>query len=71
MAVITGSEHSFAHRTTMISYAISTAVLSVGTVFVTPQLKSVILKLWQRNRVVPIRTNVKDSIQIRTIATIK
>jgi hypothetical protein len=56
----------------MFSYAMSMMVaLSVEMIFVTPQLKALLLKIWQRNRVIPIGANLTGSIPIRPIAIIK
>jgi hypothetical protein len=70
MALITRQEHPLAHRITMVSYAMSMAVLSVDLVFATPQLKTLLSRMWQRNRVVPIDTNLTDTIELRPIAII-
>jgi hypothetical protein len=70
MALITRQEHPLAHRITMVSYAMSMAVLSVDLIFATPQLKTLLSRMWQRNRVVPIGTNLADTIELRPIATI-
>jgi len=55
----------------MLSYAISMVILSVETIFVTPQLKALLLKIWQRNRVIPIGINLAGSISMRPIAIIR
>jgi hypothetical protein len=47
---------------TMLSHAMSMVVLSVETIFVTPQLKALLLKIWQRNRVILIGINLAGSI---------
>lgn len=71
MANITGAEYPLSHRITMISCAITTAILSVETVLVTPQLKSVIVRIWKRNQIVPIPANPTDSIQLRAVVTVR
>jgi hypothetical protein len=70
IAFITNVDLSIDHRIKMLSYGISMAVLSVETVFVTPQLKTIILSIWHRNRVVPIRTNLPSSVHLEPIAII-
>ena len=69
MGWINGIEHPLTHRMTMLSYAMSTAVLSVLVVIVTPQLKAVIMKIRQRNQVTPVDANVSASNQPRGITT--
>ncbi len=55
----------------MFSYAMLMVVLSVEMIFVTPQLKALLLKIWQQNRVIPIGANLTGPIPIRPIAIIK
>jgi hypothetical protein len=62
LAYINHVEHPLTHRMTMLSYAMSMVVLSVETIFVTTQLKALLLKIWQRNRVILIGINLAGSI---------
>jgi hypothetical protein len=70
MAFITGEDRSIDHRIQMLSYSVSMAVLCVEIVFVTPQLKTIILRMWQRNRIVPMHANDAGPVQLQPVATI-
>jgi hypothetical protein len=67
MLFITGIEHPLSYRITWLSTNISMAVLSVIIISMTPQLKSIVLKRWERNRVMPVGNILVDSIQVRNI----
>jgi hypothetical protein len=67
MAIITGEVHPLTNCIVLISVSISMATLSVALLFSIPQLKSIVLKLWQSDRVTPFTGTVSISIQMRTI----
>ena len=69
MGLINGVEHPLAHRLIMLSYAMSTAVLSILLVIMTPQLKAVITKIRQRNQIAPVNANASASNQLRGMPT--
>ena len=71
MALITRVEHPLTYRITMVSYAISMTTLSIAMLFVTPQLKTFILKLWKRNQVVPAHANLNISFKLGPIQNIR
>jgi hypothetical protein len=71
MLYVTGVEYPLSYRITWLSTDVSMAVLSVLIVLMTPQLKSIVMKRWQRNRVMPMRTTIADSIEARATRTIK
>jgi hypothetical protein len=71
MLFITGIQYPLSYRITWLSTDVSMAVLSILTVFMTPQLKSILMKRWQRNRVIPIRATLVNSIHMRTINIIQ
>lgn len=60
MSLITGVEHPLSHRILWTGAEISVAVLSGEMIFTTPQLRTVILRRWQRNRV----TTIENPIEI-------
>lgn len=51
MAIITGIEQPFTYRIQWITGSVSMLGLSTTTVIFTPQLKYIVMKKWQRNRV--------------------
>jgi hypothetical protein len=65
MGLITGIAHPLSYRILLIGLEVSVAVLSVEMVFMTPQLKHIVLRRWQQNRVAII----EGSIQMRPVAT--
>ncbi len=65
MALITDIAHPLSYRILLAGYEVSAAVLSVEMVFMTPQLKHIVLRRWQQNRVAII----EGSIQMRPVAT--
>jgi hypothetical protein len=67
MALITGIAHPLSYRILMTGFEVSATVLSVEMVFMTPQLKHIVLRRWQQNRVAII----EGPIQIRPITTIQ
>jgi len=68
MLFITGVENPLIYRIKWLSTDVSMAVLSV---FMTPQLKNIIMKRWQRNRVMPMGdATIGDSIQMGTVLSI-
>jgi hypothetical protein len=71
MLYITGIEYPLSYRITWLSTDVSMAVLSVLIVLMTPQLKNIVMKRWQRNRVMPMRATIADSIEARATRTIK
>jgi hypothetical protein len=65
MALITGIAHPLSYRILLAGYEVSAAVLSVEMVFMTPQLKHIVLRRWQQNRVAIIEV----PIEMRLITT--
>jgi hypothetical protein len=65
MALITGVEHPLSHRITWIGGEVSFALLSIEMIFTTPQLKNIVIRKTNQNRVIII----EDSIQIRLVTT--
>ncbi len=61
-----GQEHPLIYRISWIGSEVSVAVISVGMIFVTPQLKTIVLKRWKQNRVIPIQD---ASIQMGPMTT--
>jgi hypothetical protein len=70
LAFINGVEHPLTYRISTFLYSLSIMMLSIAMIFVTTQLKALILKLFRRNRIIPVRVNLTDSIQMRPIAMI-
>ncbi|CAF0841220.1 unnamed protein product [Adineta steineri] len=64
MYLITGEESPLFFRIEWLSVSLSMVGLSVVLVFFTPQLKSIILKKYQRNQIVPSAGSVADSVPI-------
>ncbi|CAF3905422.1 unnamed protein product [Adineta steineri] len=65
MLVITGIEHPLIYRTMWIAVEVGSAILSVQMVLMTPQLKTIFINRWLRNRVVP----AAHPLQIRVTTT--
>ncbi len=66
MSFFTGVEYPLSHRITWIGVEISFAVLSIQMAFTTPQLKNLIMRRWQQNRV----ANIEGSVQMRPVPTV-
>jgi hypothetical protein len=66
MAAVTGEENPLSFRITWISLSISMTGLSVAMVFFIPQLKSIVWKRRQRNRIATISGSVTNSIEMAT-----
>ncbi len=67
MAFFTGVEYPLNQRITLIGVEVSIAVLSIGMIFTTPQLKNIVMRIWQQNRVATIEVPV----QMRPIVTVQ
>jgi hypothetical protein len=64
MALITGIEHPLSYRILWTGCEIAATVLSVEMVFMTPQLKHIVMRKWRQNRV----TIIQGSMQMRPVA---
>jgi hypothetical protein len=69
MLYATGIEHPLSYRITWLSIDISMAILSVIIVLMTPQLKTIVRKRRQRNRMMPMRPTNGSSMEVRIIRT--
>ncbi|CAF1290634.1 unnamed protein product [Adineta steineri] len=69
MYLITGEKSPLFFRIEWLSVSVSMIGLSVVLVLFTPQLKSIILKKYQRNQVTPPDGPLAGSVQIRYITT--
>jgi len=65
MCFITGQQNPFSYRILMIGLEVSMTVLSIEMIFMTPQLKKIVMRRWQQNRITPIA----GDIQMRTITS--
>ncbi|CAF1582839.1 unnamed protein product [Adineta steineri] len=66
--IITGDDHPLTNRIAWFPVGISMSGLSVTLVFCIPQLKSIIVKLFQQNRIKPATlATVPTRIQIKTV----
>jgi hypothetical protein len=65
MLLITGEENQLYFRIEWLAVSLSMIGLSLVLVFFTPQLKNIILKKFQRNRVVPSDGTLTGSIPMR------
>jgi hypothetical protein len=65
MSLINGVEYPLGHRILLIGVEVSLVILSVQMIFMTPQLKNLVMKRWQQSRVTPI----DGTIQMRAIPT--
>jgi hypothetical protein len=63
----TGFENPLLYRITWLSIDVSMGILSVIIVLMTPQLKNIVIKSWQRNRVMPMAATIGHSMKMRTI----
>jgi hypothetical protein len=64
---VTGYENPLSYSITWLMYETSMMILSVFIVLMTPQLKNIFMRRWQRNRVMPMPAILAESVQIRTI----
>ncbi len=65
MSLINGVEYRLSYRILWIGIEVSIVILSIQMIFMTPQLKNLVMKRWQQNRVTPI----DGSIQMGSIPT--
>ena len=63
MAFVTGSAHPLGHRITAITFETSFTILSIQMIIMTPQLRRLIIRRWQVNRV----TTIEHGTQMRPI----
>ena len=68
---IQNSEYLLLYRIAWFSAKASMVILSIGTVLMTPQLKSIVIKNYQPNQVIPIHVTTANSIRVRTIPIIQ
>ncbi len=62
---VTGEKHPLFERIVSISVSLSMIVLCLSIVILTSQLKSIVLKKFQQNQVIPFTGAVLRSIPIR------
>jgi hypothetical protein len=65
MSLVNGVEYPLSHRILWIGVEVSLLILSIQMIFMTPQLKNLVMKRWQQNRVIPN----DGTIQMRSIQT--
>ncbi len=53
MSLINDVEYPLSHRILWIGVEVSLVILSIQMIFMTPQLKNLVMKRWQQNRVIP------------------
>jgi hypothetical protein len=68
--VITGVEHPLTYRITWFAVSVSMVILSITKLYMTPQLKNIVVRWWQRNRVIPVNAVLANSIRMRTVQRI-
>lgn len=69
LALITGNTHPLSYRIVWIGAAICLTTLSIGLVFMDPQLNSIVMKKWRQNRAMPVGNILQAPIEMRSIAT--
>ncbi len=67
ISFITGVEPPLSDRILWMGAEVSTAILSIEMVFMTPQLKNIVMRKWQQNRVMAI----EGPIQMRTVEPVQ
>jgi hypothetical protein len=65
MSLVNGVQYSLSYRILWIGVEVSLLILSPQMIFMTPQLKNLVMKRWQQNRVIPN----DGTIQMRSIPT--
>ena len=68
MLYITGEEHPLLYRIEWFFVNLAMLGLCLSQLFLTPQLKNIVLKIFQHNRVVPHNATVEGSIPMRHIS---
>ncbi|CAF3718057.1 unnamed protein product [Adineta steineri] len=68
---ITGNELTLNYRVTWFSFELSMILLSILMIIMTPQLKTIVISKWKRNRVIPVAAIVENSVQTRTAGTLQ
>ncbi|CAF4273690.1 unnamed protein product [Adineta steineri] len=68
---VTGNELTLNYRVTWLSFEVSMILLSMLMISMTPQLKTIIVSKWKRNRVIPLAAIVENSVQTRTAGTLQ
>jgi hypothetical protein len=66
MSFINGVEHPLAYGIMWIGAEVSIAALCIEMIFMTPQLKNIVMRRRQQSRV----TNIEGSMQMRPVATV-
>lgn len=62
LALITGMEHPLSHHILWMGAEISVTVLSIEMIFTTPQLRNIILRRWQQNRVATVEDPIDTGL---------
>jgi hypothetical protein len=65
MSLINGVQYPLSYRILWIGVEVGLVILSIQMIFMTPQLKNLVMKRWQQNRVIPN----DGAIQMRSIPT--
>jgi len=65
MSLINGVEYPLSYRILWIGVEVSFTILSIQMVFMTPQLKNIVMKRWKQNQV----TILDGAIQMRAAVT--
>ncbi|CAF1426865.1 unnamed protein product [Adineta steineri] len=68
---VTGNELTLNYRITWFSFEVSMILLSILVIVMTPQLKTIVISKWKRNRVIPLAAIAENSVQIRTAGTLQ
>ncbi len=66
MAFFTGVEYPLSQRITWFGVEVSFAILSIEMIFMTPQLKNIVIRRGNQNRV----TTMEGSFQMRPVTTV-
>ncbi|CAF4295093.1 unnamed protein product, partial [Adineta steineri] len=68
---VTGNDLTLNYRVTWLSFELSMILLNILMIIMTPQLKTIVISKWKRNRVIPIAAIVENSMQTRTAGTLQ
>ncbi|CAF0711860.1 unnamed protein product [Adineta steineri] len=71
ISYVTGNTYPLHYRVAWLSIELSLIILSILMIVMTPQLKTVVISKWKRDRVIPIAATVGNSVATRTAGTLQ
>ncbi|CAF3714639.1 unnamed protein product, partial [Adineta steineri] len=71
ISYVTGNTYPLHYRVAWLSIELSLIILSILMIVMTPQLKTIVVSKWKRNRVISIVATVGNSVATRTAGTLQ